>query len=69
MIDEHPSEPLKMRVEERIAANRQTLDKIDQQMRSELAETFPNRHHNLLCFLAVERRYYAGLIAELQSLL
>ena len=69
MTDRNSEESWKLRVERRLAANRAALESIDSQMQQELARAFSERKHFLLSFLAVERRYYRGLINELQELL
>lgn len=69
MMDESAANAMRLKIEERLKENREKLALIENLMRQQTNKRFRERKHDLLRFLAIEKRVYTGIIAELEKLL
>jgi hypothetical protein len=68
-MNESAANAMRLKLEERLKENREKLALIENLMRQQTNKRFRDRKHDLLRFLAVEKRVYTGIITELEKLL
>jgi len=67
-IEGQLGEPLALRLEERLRANRTQLEFIEDLIRQEQQKKYHERKHSLLIFLVAEWKIYSAILTELDNL-
>lgn len=67
-MENGPRESLLTRIHDRLASNRESLQRVNELMAEELKKKFSQRSHRLTVFLAGERKMYNAVVAELECL-